>query len=161
MYKVISIGDVILDTHLKIDDATVECGLDGRGCKLCLDYATKVPVKDSFQTIGGNATNISLATTKLGLKTAVVSTVGADANGEIILNELKKNKTITMNDLMLKLKDKYKIKLSRFHVNRIINDNNISLKLTHIKHVPTKRFGKDIDIKKQLKTFFDEVKKYA
>ena len=95
MYKVISIGDVILDTHLKIDDATVECGLDGRGCKLCLDYATKVPVKDSFQTIGGNATNISLATTKLGLKTAVVSTVGADANGEIILNELKKNKIET------------------------------------------------------------------
>lgn len=95
MYKIIAIGDVILDTHVKIDDATVECDLDGRACKLCLGYATKVPVKDSFQTIGGNPVNVSLATTKLGLKTTILSTIGSDANGEIILNELAKNKIET------------------------------------------------------------------
>lgn len=79
---------------------------------------------------------------------------------EFLIKELKNNRTITMNELVSKLKDKYNIKLSRFHISRIINDNNISLKLTRIKHIPIKRFGKDIDIKQQLKTFFAEIKKY-
>jgi len=44
--------------------------------------------------------------------------------------------------------------------NRIIHDNNITLKLTRIRHEPNKRFGKDIDINKGIKEFYDEVKKY-
>lgn len=79
---------------------------------------------------------------------------------KFLLDEIKKNKTITMKDLMMKLKEKYNIELSRYHVNRIINDNNITLKLTKIRHVPEKRFGKDIDIKQNLKKFYDEIKKY-
>ena len=113
MYKIIAIGDVILDTHVKIDDASVECGLDGRACKLCLDYATKVPVKDSFQTIGGNAVNLSLATTKLGLKTTILSAVGTDSNGEIILKELQKNKIETQYIFLdKKSKTRYSIVLN-------------------------------------------------
>ena len=46
------------------------------------------------------------------------------------------------------------------HLSRIIKDNNISLKLTHIRHEPIKRFGKDIDINKNIKDFYKEVKKY-
>jgi len=38
--------------------------------------------------------------------------------------------------------------------------NNISLKLTRIRHEPVKRFGKDIDINNNLKEFYEEVKKY-
>ncbi|MFA6424095.1 MAG: carbohydrate kinase family protein [Candidatus Magasanikbacteria bacterium] len=95
MYKIIAIGDVILDTHIKIDDASVECDLDGRRCKLCLDYATKIPVTDSFQTIGGNSANLAFSTTKLGLSTAILSTVGYDSNGQIIVDALKKSKINT------------------------------------------------------------------
>ncbi len=46
------------------------------------------------------------------------------------------------------------------HLSRIIKDNHISLKLTHIRHEPIKRFGKDIDINKNIKEFYKEVKKY-
>ena len=78
-----------------------------------------------------------------------------------LLQELKKNKTITMQDLLEKLKEKYPtLTLSRFHLNRIVNDNNITLKITRIRHEPNKRFGKDIDINKKIKEFYDEVKKY-
>lgn len=77
-----------------------------------------------------------------------------------LLDALKKNKTITMADLMMKLKEKHNIKLSRFHINRIINDNNVTLKLTKIRHVPEKRFGKDIDIKKNLNEFYKKIKEY-
>ena len=53
-----------------------------------------------------------------------------------MLDEIKKNRTITMGDLMLKLKTKFNITLSRFHINRIIKDNNVTLKITRIRHEP-------------------------
>jgi hypothetical protein len=52
-----------------------------------------------------------------------------------------------------------KIELSRFHINRIITDNNITLKITKIRHEPEKRFGKEININQKLKEFYDEIKK--
>jgi hypothetical protein len=65
-----------------------------------------------------------------------------------------------MNELKEKLNKKFDIEISRFHINRIINDNNITLKLTRIRHEPNLRFGKEIDINKKVKEFYDEVKKY-
>ena len=43
---------------------------------------------------------------------------------KFLLDEITKNKTITMSELMLKLKEKFNVSLSRFHINRIINNNN-------------------------------------
>lgn len=65
-----------------------------------------------------------------------------------------------MTELKNKLNDKFKIKLSRFHINRIVNNNNITLKLTRIRHQPEKRFGKDINIDQKLKEFYDEIRRY-
>jgi len=79
---------------------------------------------------------------------------------KFLLDEINKNKTITMTELKHKLKDKFKIELSRFHINRIITDNNITLKITRIRHEPEKRFGKDININQKLKEFYDEIKKH-
>ena len=80
---------------------------------------------------------------------------------KFILDEVTKNKTITMDDLLSNLKFKYPtLKISRYHVNRIINDNNYSLKLTRIRHEPILRFGKPIEINKQIKEFYQEIKKY-
>ncbi|MCX6779830.1 MAG: carbohydrate kinase family protein [Candidatus Magasanikbacteria bacterium] len=88
-------GDLVVDTHVKIDDASIECSLDGHNCKLCLDYAAKVPVTDSFQTVGGNAANFAMGTSRLGLNSTIISTIGDDSNGKIIISELKKNKVNT------------------------------------------------------------------
>jgi transposase len=80
---------------------------------------------------------------------------------KFILEELKKNKTITLEEILTKLKTKYKdVDLSLMHVHRIIKNNNITLKITRIRHEPVKRFGKDIDINKKIKEFYEEVKKY-
>ena len=46
------------------------------------------------------------------------------------------------------------------HVHRIVKDNNITLKITCIRHEPVKRFGKDININSKIKEFYEEVKKY-
>ena len=79
---------------------------------------------------------------------------------KFLLDEITKNKTITMSELMLKLNETFNVSLSRFHINRIINDNNITLKITRIRHEPVKRFGKDIDINKKLDEFYEEIKQY-
>ena len=61
---------------------------------------------------------------------------------KFIMEEIKKNKTITIEDLLFLLKTKYpKLELHKSHLHRIINDNNITLKLTRIRHEPIKRFG--------------------
>jgi len=46
------------------------------------------------------------------------------------------------------------------HLHRIIKDNNITLKLTRLRHEPIKRFGKKINIKSKLKEFYEEISKY-
>jgi transposase len=67
------------------------------------------------------------------------------AHVKFLLEEIYKNKTITMNELLIKLKEKFKdIELSRIQLSRIIKDNNISLKLTRLRHEPEKRFGKGV-----------------
>ena len=79
------------------------------------------------------------------------------------LDEMKKNKTITIEVLLSKLKDKFKdLELTRRHLADIIKDNNVSLKLTHIRHEPNKRFGKDININinEKLKEFYKDIKKH-
>jgi len=66
-----------------------------------------------------------------------------------------------MEDLLFLLKRKYPtLSLSRFHLNRVVNDNNITLKITRIRHEPTHRWGKEIDINEKLDEFYKEIQKY-
>jgi len=50
--------------------------------------------------------------------------------------------------------------LNKSHLHRIIRVNNITLKLTRIRHEPVKRFEKDIDINNNLKDFCNEIKQH-
>ena len=79
---------------------------------------------------------------------------------KFLLDELRTNKTITLQELNEKLKYKYKIDISTTQIFRVINDNNITLKQTRIRHEPIKRFGKDININNKLDEFYNQVKKY-
>jgi sugar/nucleoside kinase (ribokinase family) len=91
MYNLIAIGDPVIDTHIQIDDSSTECEvMEMDEMKLCLDYGAKIPIVDSFQALGGNAPNVAVGAQKLGLKTALVSTVGGDMNGQSAVEELKK-----------------------------------------------------------------------
>jgi len=90
MYNLITIGDIVIDTHVQIDNASLECQLKNKPCQLCLDYADKIPITDSFQSLGGNAANVAVGATKLGLKTTIFSSVGNDSNGQLAISELNK-----------------------------------------------------------------------
>ena len=51
-----------------------------------------------------------------------------------LLEQIKKNKTITIEDLLYLLENKFPdLHLNKSHIHRIINDNNITLKITSYK----------------------------
>jgi len=42
----------------------------------------------------------------------------------------------------------------------VIKDNNITLKITRLRHEPEKRFGKPVNINQKIKEFYETVKQY-
>ena len=80
---------------------------------------------------------------------------------KFIKEVIKKDKTITIKYLLELLKKKYKnAKISERHLARIVRDNNITLKQLRLRHEPKTRFKKPVNIKEQLKKFYEEIKKY-
>ncbi|MBI4262373.1 carbohydrate kinase family protein [Candidatus Uhrbacteria bacterium] len=95
MFNLVSIGDIKLDTFVVLDDASLECELKDRNCKLCLPYGAKLLVKTFEPQIAGSAPNVAVALARLGLKTATVSMVGHDATAHLAAVRLKEEGVAT------------------------------------------------------------------
>lgn len=97
MYDVITIGDTMQDVFLVMtkENAHVFCEHKPEECQLCFNYQEKIPVLEKHQNVGGNAANTAVAFARLGMNTAIYTHVGADDTGEMIENQLKKNKVET------------------------------------------------------------------
>lgn len=87
----VAVGDITTDAFIKLKNAQVDCNIDKENCKLCLDFGSKVPY-ESVTVIPavGNSPNASVSAHRLGLKSAIVTNLGDDKNGEEILEQLKK-----------------------------------------------------------------------
>ena len=92
MHDIISIGDASLDTFMIIEDATVNCSLNKANCQFCINYADKIPVQGWQQTIGGNAANNAVASSRLGLSAAIWTIIGPDSSGVLIKKTLQAEK---------------------------------------------------------------------
>ncbi len=97
MFDITTIGDCTVDTFIIIDhdEAVLQCDLKKDQCQLCLNFADKIPIKQSSQAIGGNAANVAVGCQKLNIKTAVVSELGNDLNSLTIRQALKAAKVNT------------------------------------------------------------------
>ena len=79
-----------------------------------------------------------------------------------MIDKLKENEQITMEELCKIVKKKYKdFDITPQHLGQVIRDNNITRKRTRHEHYPKERYGKPTDIKKELKEFYKEVSKYS
>jgi len=92
----LTIGDSSIDLFMKIDESFVsdittgEEEAKGEEPEICFFHGSKVPV-DSFETsIAGNACNVAVGATKLGMKTSIYTELGDDPNGDRIIKELQK-----------------------------------------------------------------------
>ena len=89
MYDMISIGDTTVDVFLDLDEATVLCDIDKDECRLCINYADKIPVKGITEILGvGNAANNAVASSRFGMKTALYTHLGDDASGKAMKLQL-------------------------------------------------------------------------
>lgn len=83
-FDLITIGDSTIDTIIKIHDATVECDINHEECKICVAYGQKIPVDTIHHSVAGGAANVSVGSSRLGLKTAIYTNLGGDDGGHLI-----------------------------------------------------------------------------
>lgn len=96
MFDLISIGDSVIDTFLKLHDAEVRCSINREDCKICIEYGDKIPLEGPpISMVAGNAANNSVGGARLGLKTAIYVNVGEDEGGERTIRKLKEEKVDT------------------------------------------------------------------
>jgi sugar/nucleoside kinase (ribokinase family) len=99
----LTIGDSSIDLFMKIDPSFIANPGEENNPEICFYHGSKVPVEKFGTSIAGNAINVSMACTKLGLKTAIYTELGEDANGDRIIEELAENGINT--DFCIKNKD--------------------------------------------------------
>lgn len=93
IHDVIAIGDTTQDIFLKMHDASVQCDLDGKNCKICFDYADKIAVDQKTDVPAvGNAANHAIGVARLGLRAALYTVVGDDDQGHKVEEVLDENK---------------------------------------------------------------------
>jgi len=98
-YDIVTIGGALEDITFCIREGQV---IDNRNDilrqrLLAFEYGAKIRVKDkdaSF-TFGGGASNVAVAASRLGLKTACIIAIGEGTRAKRILNNLKKQKVDT------------------------------------------------------------------
>ena len=89
-YDLITIGDASLDVFITPTESETLCQLDSKECLVCFTYGEKIPVKEMEFSIGGNAANNAVGTTRLGINCGVMLTLGDDEIGSQIVNKLEK-----------------------------------------------------------------------
>lgn len=98
---IITIGDVAVDTYCLVDhdEAQVLCDLDRTNCRICFDFADKIPVKEVFESVGGNAANTAVGFNRLGFKTSIWAVLGQDEAGSKALLSMEKE-GIDLNNIV-------------------------------------------------------------
>ncbi len=90
------VGDSTVDIIAYPEQSHIHCQLHGnKKCELCLAYADKVPAKGFHLTFGGNAANVAVGATRLGVKTTLYTHLGDDPFGKEVLENFKKEKVNT------------------------------------------------------------------
>ena len=90
-FDFMAVGDITTDAFIRLKNAEVNCDIDKENCKLCLDFGSKIPYESVIVVPAvGNSPNASVSAHRLGLKSAIVTNLGNDRNGEEMLEQLKK-----------------------------------------------------------------------
>lgn len=104
-FDFVAIGDIVTDAFIRIKDAKVSDGPNGRKSELILRFGDKVPYEfvEEVQAVG-NSANAAVCAARLGLKSAFVTDLGDDHQGHECKATLAKNGVST--DFVITHKDK-------------------------------------------------------
>ncbi len=88
-FDFIAIGDIVTDAFIKLKEAEVHCDIKKDTCQICMSFADKVPYESvTVLPAVGNSPNAAVAAARLGLKTALITNLGADKNGDDAIAKL-------------------------------------------------------------------------
>lgn len=88
-FDLLSIGDASIDVFITPTESEALCQIDSKECLIAFSYGQKIPVKNLEFSVGGNAANNVVGTTRLGVKTSLVLTLGDDMAGNQIIERLR------------------------------------------------------------------------
>lgn len=89
----IAIGDTVVDDFIRLKDAAVHCKIDNENCELCVRFGDKVPFESSTIVYGvGNGANAAVAAARLGLTSGMITNIGKDRYGDLIVENFAKEK---------------------------------------------------------------------
>lgn len=98
-FDVVCVGDAKIDTFLTLHEATHNLRFLKETNELCIKFGEKITVDKADVLLGGNAANVGVGTSRLGLKTALVTEIGKDEFAQKIINTLK-NENIDISNVL-------------------------------------------------------------
>jgi ribokinase len=77
-YNVITVGESTIDAFMTMAHANTDAHVDKENNGLCFRFGDKIDVERYDFTIGGNATNVAVGLSRLGLKATLCTEIGDD-----------------------------------------------------------------------------------
>ena len=91
-YDFVAIGDIVVDEFIRLEDPSAHIDVDHEEREIAMQFGQKVPYAFSkIVPAVGNSANAAVAAARLGLSSALVVTVGQDADGAACVASLKKD----------------------------------------------------------------------
>lgn len=95
-FDFVGIGDIVTDAFIRLKNAELHCDINHEYCKICMSFGAKIPYESvTIVPAVGNSPNATVAAARLGLKTALITDLGADNHGDKALATLTDEKVDT------------------------------------------------------------------
>lgn len=93
-YDILSLGPARMDAFVALpeDDINEVCSLDKQRCMIELGFGEKIAVRGVTFAVGGNTGNNAVGLSRLGLKAAMIGTMGSEWSDRQALDILKKER---------------------------------------------------------------------
>jgi len=96
-FDVVCVGNAKIDLFLSIHEANKHLRLNAQTNELCFHSGEKIAVDGCNLSLGGNAANVAVGLSRLGLKSSLYAEIGDDELSHKIINTLKKEDVHTEN----------------------------------------------------------------
>jgi len=164
-FDAVSVGSAKIDAYLFVHDANLHFRLNKDTNEFCVRFGEKVIVDKCAFALGGNAANVAVGLSRLGLKTGMYAEIGDDELSQRIINTFKKEKVVidhikqsknqeTSLSVILNFKNDRTIFSEHVYRNHDFNFDNLSTKwvyLTSIGEEWKNAYAKVADFVKQTK----------
>ena len=105
--QLLTIGDTTTDVFMALIDASVLKRPEKRGDKLCLRFGDKIAVESVQEIEGvGNASNVAVGATRLGLRTGIWTILGNDDDGQRIVKDVFEKEGISKDNVSFDRKER-------------------------------------------------------